>query len=214
MSGRMTRTFLNNLLKDYTGTYLEIGVWKGSTFLSACAGNTTMRQAIAMDNWSEFGGPKSQFMDNVASMPTKPDTISVIEANYKTFDYSTIDLSDAHVYFFDGPHEEIDQYEAIWLLKDKLPDSLIFMVDDWNWSQVRTGTFNGIRDAGYSIKNSIEIRTSFMKDSEYSSPTFGQKTWHNGFFIGELVRGTVDRESEPVSITYNDLAAMLMKHRS
>ena len=60
MSGTKTRHFYNNLLNTEDARYLEIGTWKGSSVCSAMYGNTA--KIICIDNWSEFGGPKNEFL--------------------------------------------------------------------------------------------------------------------------------------------------------
>src|SRR5271156_5203500 len=64
MSGRKYRIFINNLVKNVRNPrYLEIGTWAGSTLCSAINGNDVT--AVAIDNWSEFGGPKDRFQANL-----------------------------------------------------------------------------------------------------------------------------------------------------
>ena len=62
MSGKKTRHFYNNLLNINDARYLEIGTWKGSSVCSAMYGNKA--KVVCIDNWSEFGGPKSEFLTN------------------------------------------------------------------------------------------------------------------------------------------------------
>ena len=62
MTGTKTRHFYNNLLNMDDARYLEIGTWKGSSVCSAMCGNRATVTCI--DNWSEFGGPKSDFLIN------------------------------------------------------------------------------------------------------------------------------------------------------
>jgi hypothetical protein len=62
MSGIKTRHFYNNLLNTKDARYLEIGTWKGSSVCSAMCGNKA--KVVCIDNWSEFGGPKSEFLLN------------------------------------------------------------------------------------------------------------------------------------------------------
>ena len=62
MSGLKTRHFYNNLLNFDDARYLEIGSWKGSSVCSAMYNNNAM--IICVDNWSEFGGPKDEFLVN------------------------------------------------------------------------------------------------------------------------------------------------------
>ena len=62
MSRTNTRHFYNNLLNSDDARYLEIGTWKGSSVCSAMCNNQA--KVICIDNWSEFGGPKSEFLVN------------------------------------------------------------------------------------------------------------------------------------------------------
>ena len=62
MSGRKTRHFYNNLCAASDVRYLEIGTWKGSTFCAAMYNNNIT--CLGVDNWSLFGGPKEEFLQN------------------------------------------------------------------------------------------------------------------------------------------------------
>src|SRR5215475_7884523 len=64
MSGRRYRLFINTLMRLIPNPrYLEVGVWAGSTLCSAIAGNKV--QALAIDNWSQFGGTRERFLENL-----------------------------------------------------------------------------------------------------------------------------------------------------
>lgn len=68
-SGRRYRRFVNNIVRrmiDLKGDarYLEVGSWFGSTICSAMCGNIGAK-GFAVDNWSQFGGPKQDFISNV-----------------------------------------------------------------------------------------------------------------------------------------------------
>ena len=62
MTGKKTRHFYNNLMNKEDSRYLEIGTWKGSSVCSAMCGNKA--KVVCIDNWSEFGGPKNEFLQN------------------------------------------------------------------------------------------------------------------------------------------------------
>jgi hypothetical protein len=62
MSGKKTRHFYNNICSMEDARYLEIGTWKGSSICSAMCNNKMT--CLAIDNWSEFGGPKNEFLEN------------------------------------------------------------------------------------------------------------------------------------------------------
>jgi hypothetical protein len=62
MTGNKTRHFYNNLASLPGTRYLEIGTWKGSSVCSAMCGNKAT--VLCIDNWSQFGGPKEEFLRN------------------------------------------------------------------------------------------------------------------------------------------------------
>ena len=184
MSGQKYRTFINNFVGSHPDArYLEIGSWQGSTAAAALNGNSV--KALCIDNWSQFGGPKSAFLANIERVRSQsPDVdFRFIENDFRRVDYTS--LGRFNIFLFDGPHEELDQYDGIMVARPALEKSFVLIVDDWNWRQVRVGTFRAIRDAGYSIASSIEIRTT--QDNTHA-PVHGKNSdWHNGYFIAVLV---------------------------
>jgi hypothetical protein len=185
MSGTKFRMFLNNLVEkvstdrgEYTG-YLEIGSWKGSTAASACWGNRVY--ATCIDNWSQFGGPKEDFL---RVMHGTAEEYVIIEEDYKTVYYKG--LIPNTIYFYDGPHSPEDQFLASTVALDALEDEFVFIVDDWNWPDVREATMKGINEAGFEILYSIDLRTG---PDGYNAPIFvGRTEWHNGMYAAVLRR--------------------------
>src|SRR4051812_15784525 len=98
MSGRKYRTFINNLIGALPDArYLEIGVWMGSTLCSAIYMNKV--RALAIDNWSQFGGPAARFFSNLATY--KGDaSVSFLDTDFRAIDFSTV--GKFNVYLFDG----------------------------------------------------------------------------------------------------------------
>ena len=67
MSGRRYRLFVNAFLSGLQDArYLEIGAWAGSTFCSAIYGHAV--RAVAIDDWSEFGGLRETFFANLRAV--------------------------------------------------------------------------------------------------------------------------------------------------
>jgi len=60
MSGIRMRHLYNNLCSFEGCRCLQIGIWTGSSVFAALAGNVGCSLS-AVDNWSEFGGPKEEF---------------------------------------------------------------------------------------------------------------------------------------------------------
>ena len=126
--------------------YLEIGTWKGSSICSAMCNNKMT--CLAIDNCSEFGGPKTEFLENFNKFKgNNNDTF--IEKKCWDIDVNTI--GKFNIYMFDGNHTENSHYQALTNYLPCLDDEFIYLVDDWNWSEVRDGTLNSIKDNNCNI---------------------------------------------------------------
>lgn len=175
MSGKKYRSFINSLIKVIPDPrYLEVGSWKGST---ACAAiSTNNLKATCIDNWSQFGGPKNEFNSNIENCLKESNcNFSMIEEDFRKVDYNT--LGKFNVYFFDGPHEEIDQYDGVKCVQNALEDVYILIVDDWNMDIIRRGTLTALKDLNSNILASIEILTDIPGSRDQFSD------WHAGYFI-------------------------------
>ena len=61
-------------------------------------------------------------------------------------------------------------------------DEFIYLIDDWNWMEVRKGTFDAIKDLKINVISSIDIKTT--QDNKMPRFILGQYSdWHNGYFI-------------------------------
>jgi hypothetical protein len=182
MSGQKYRTFINNFVGSHPDArYLEIGSWQGSTAAAALYGNSV--KVLCIDNWSQFGGPKSAFFANIERVRSRAVDFSFLECDFRRVDYTS--LGRFNIFLFDGPHKELDQYDGIMFAQPALETSFVLIVDDWNYRQTRVGTLRAIRDAKYSIACSIEIRTT--QDNSHAPVEGKRSDWHNGYFIAVLV---------------------------
>jgi hypothetical protein len=179
MSGTKTRHFYNNLLNTPDARYLEIGTWKGSSVCSAmCENNATV---VCIDNWSEFGGPKDEFLLNFNKYKGR-NNASFIESDCYQVDVST--LPKFNIYMYDGNHTADSHYNALVHYYECLDDIFIFIVDDWNWQDVRDGTANSINKLNLSILYEKEIRLT-TDNSTTREPLLSQ-TWWNGIYVAVL----------------------------
>ena len=178
MSGRKYRRLINRMISlSRAPRYLEVGSWAGSTACSAIHGNRV--EMTCIDNWSEFGGPKDVFLANVAAASNAGVVFSFIESDFRKVDFSAIGRF--NVYLFDGPHSRQDQYDGVRLAQPALADTFVLIVDDWNWEQVRSGTFDAIADEKLRLHLSVEIRTTL--DNSHAPQTMENSDWHNGYFL-------------------------------
>lgn len=179
MSGRKYRYLINNLLESTVNPrYLEVGSWAGSTACSALFGNEA--RALCIDNWSEFGGPRDLFLQNIEVIKTTAQIdFDFLESDFRQVDYSNV--GKFNIFLFDGPHSEEDHYDGVSLTKQALDDVYTFIIDDWNWEPVRSGTVSAIRRNGINVICSIEIRTT--QDGSHPAVSQQESDWHNGYFI-------------------------------
>lgn len=179
MSGTMTRHFYNNLLNIEDARYLEIGTWKGSSVCSAMYGNKA--RVICIDNWSEFSGPKYEFLENFEKFKGENDAVFIENDCYKV-DVST--LPKFNIFMYDGNHTHESHYKALLHYFNCLDDIFIFIVDDWNWEDVRNGTINSIQKLNLKVLYTKEIRLTW--DNSHTSQPEAATTWWNGIYVAIL----------------------------
>jgi hypothetical protein len=173
MSGEMTRHLYNNILNFEDARYLEIGTWKGSTICSAMVGNQAT--VLCIDNWSEFGGPKNEFIKNFTKYKGNN------KAEFLEQDCFTVDVNENNqfsMYMYDGEHSYNSHYKALTHYYDVLDEIFIFIVDDWNWKQVRDATIDSIN----SLKLDIIWQKEIKLDNN-NETTSNKLTWWNGIAV-------------------------------
>ncbi len=158
-------------------SYLEVGVWKGSTHISALFGNKdTISHSIAIDNWSEFGGPFSDFILNLKTF--LPD----FEGKFYSVDCFSINKrayfsTPVNIYFYDGFHSAQAQKLAFTFFNDVFDDVFIAVVDDWNFPQVPQGTQEAFKQLKYKILYQSILPARHNGD---------QEQWWNGLYVAVI----------------------------
>ena len=179
MSSHKVRHLLNNLGSFHTGVrYLEVGSWKGASLASALWGNeNTMTSALAIDNFSQFGGSKTLF-DQTVTDYVAFHNVRLYDGNAFDFDSSkNKNDRDINLYFYDGPHDEIDHYNALAYFNHMMAEVFIVVIDDWNFKAVRSGTQRALRN--------YEVIYKQILPSEYNGDVLN---WWNGLFVAVLRR--------------------------
>jgi hypothetical protein len=179
MTGTKTRHFYNNLLNFEDARYLEIGTWKGSSVCSAMYGNNA--KVTCIDNWSEFGGPKKEFIKNFNKFKKNNNAVFIEQDCYKV---DTSKLAKYNIYMFDGNHTYDSHYKALNHYIHNLDDVFIFIVDDWNWSDVRDATKKSIENLNLEVLYEKEIRMT--NDNSHTPKEIAKKTWWNGIYVSIL----------------------------
>jgi hypothetical protein len=177
LSSPKVRHLLNNLCSLEGAVYLEIGCWKGSTLVAALYGNElNMRDAVAIENWSEFEGPRLECFANIQKfIPHAP--LRFFEANcFSINQRQTLPLP-VNVYFYDGRHETQDQELAFTHFNDEFDEVFIAVVDDWNWDSVRIGTDRAFKKLNYEVLFQKALFTNSNGDME---------SWWNGLYVAVI----------------------------
>jgi len=175
MSGKKFRHLLNNLCSGPYTRYLEIGLWQGSTFCSAISNNEqNIEYAYGVDNWSEFGGPKQQFLNNYERY--KKENYHIINDNC-----FNIDLKDKkfNIFFYDGDHSFEMTKKCLEYFKKNLDKQFILIIDDWNANHINDAIRVGIAEFGYIV----EYEQSYFTIDQHGMPYADPETWWNGCFV-------------------------------
>lgn len=184
MTGKKTRHFYNNLLNKEGIRYLEIGVYKGSSTCAAMCGNKA--EVICVDNWSECGGikNKNEFISNFNKFKGENDAKFIEKDCFKLTQADLFQGNEEkfNIYMYDGPHQKNNHYNALKYFLPYLDDTFIFIVDDWNWRDVRDGTKQALKDTGLKILYEHEVRLTF--DNSVTPRPALTETWWNGIYFG------------------------------
>ncbi len=171
MSSFNVRNFLNRMLEYPNSKYLEIGVWKGSTFYSALLQNRPA-YAAAIDDWSGFNGAASleEFKGNIQDLEAPCDIFCS-----DSFKFDTHQFKDTfNIYFYDGDHSSLSQEKALTYYYDSMDDQFVYICDDWNSADVQIGTRRGIELTNLKVIREWILPAKFNGDRE---------NWWNGLFV-------------------------------
>ena len=125
----------------------------------------------------EFGG-KKEFQNNL-ELYRGNNTIDVYDEDSFLMDVTK--LPKFNIYMYDGDHSIVSQYSALTYYIHNLDDYFIYVVDDWNWRDVRTGTFLAIQDLKLKTLFSKEIRLT--DDNTHTPNDIAYNNWWNGIGI-------------------------------
>lgn len=157
-SGNKTRHLYNNICDIDNATYLEVGTYMGSSFISSMYKNNI--NGIAVDNWSEFNGPKIKCLNNIKKYLLGTNNIKIIEKDFMELSFNDIGCL-IDIYLYDGQHTYEAQKNAITYMQQFLSDLSIIIIDDFRrdqeWKQVVEGTMDGFEQSGLKILHKKSI---------------------------------------------------------
>jgi len=182
MTSSKGRYLLNHICSLPNAVYLEVGSWKGSSFVAALYQNDRIRQAHAIEKWVrfadngfDFGDVRGEFLANIQAH-LKGLPLTVHERDCFALNLAEI-LDPVTIYFYDGEHRQKDQQDAFTYFNSVLADEFIAIVDDWNWESTRTGTFNAFEQLGYEVLYERYLPANFDGDTV---------NWWNGMYVSVI----------------------------
>lgn len=170
------RRLLNWLCKVPEANYLEIGTHTGSTFIPAIYGNDHCI-ATCIDNWSMFGNQRPVLEERLDRLLPGRE-VNILEADMFEVDLDLIPPG-VTVYFYDGPHEEPEQYAAFHRFDPVFADRFVAVIDDWRWEGPRFGTQRAFRDLRYEVEAEWELPSRNQRDREQ---------WWNRLYVAIINR--------------------------
>lgn len=183
LTSHQVKHLLNNLCSMPGNNYLEIGIWKGSTFTAAIYNNSdSIKHAVGIDNWSELGGAKTargECIKNLKLIEGAP--FRFYEHDAFTIDKSILFNGPVDIYFYDGEHTEEAQEKAFTYYDSILAPSFIALVDDWNFPSVPVGTKAAFEKLGYTILFERVLPARYNQDVDQ---------WWNGLYIAVIRRNS------------------------
>ena len=179
LSSPKERRLLNNLCSYPDTCYFEVGCFHGATLISALYDNRdSIRDAVAVDNFSEFGNRRGFDRNIRAYLPTSG--LRFFEQDSFKMDTSTTFPNPITVYFYDGNHLESSQEAAFTYFDPVFDDPFVAVIDDWNWECVRNGTKSAFQKLQYTVLFQQEY---FTNDED--------ATWNNGVYIAVIQKKKV-----------------------
>lgn len=169
------RRMFSNLCHMEGLTYLECGTYAGAT-LSAATNNNPVR-AIGIDNFCQTWHPgrdiKAEF---TANKDRFAPASSFIEGNcFNPACLASVGTG-IDILYFDGDHTHDAQARALPYFLNALADTFLFIVDDYNWPDVKNGTEDGL--------NAVSSKASVIRDWQLIGEAHqDDPVWHNGIAL-------------------------------
>jgi hypothetical protein len=130
--------------------FLNVGVWHGFTLLAGMAGNGS-RASVGVDDFSQFGGPRQEFLERFERARGPRDAF--YDLRFGDYFETAHDHRAIGFYIYDAGHGHADQMLGLALAEPFLVPGALILVDDTNWPNPRRATmeFLASRPGAYEI---------------------------------------------------------------
>lgn len=135
--------------------YVNVGVWNGFTLFCGMVGNEDKR-CIGIDNFSEFGGPREQFVEGFNRYKSARSEFH--ELDYRKY-FAEKHTGTIGLYYYDGEHSEENQYNGLKVAEPFLSDDALIVIDDSNAVDVINGTNRYIQETNLKFRLVARYKT-------------------------------------------------------
>lgn len=159
---------LNNIA-SFNKQYLEVGLHKAGTFVSALYGNDCFGTGI--DDWSQFeqNGESKKLAYEATEAHLK-------NSRYKIYDMDCFKINLLYgitdFFFYDGEHSTENQKKALTYFYPNMKNEFIYAVDDASWEGPREGTKQAIEELKLNV-----LFSELLWDGREGGE------WHNGIAV-------------------------------
>ena len=143
--------------------FVNVGVWNGFTFLAGLVNNPG-KTCIGIDNFSQFYGPREEFLERFERHATPSHAFH--DMDYREY-FETLHREPIGVYVYDGEHSYENQLRGLEAAEPFFADGCLVLVDDTNWEEPRRGTLDFIAASRHGYERLFDEPTA-----DKSHPTF------------------------------------------
>ncbi len=127
--------------------YVNVGVWQGFSLLAGMAGNPD-RRCVGVDNFSEFGGPREEFLARFEA--SRGPAHEFHDMDYGEY-FARRHAGPIGLYFYDGDHRYEHQLKGLETAEPFLVPGAFILVDDTNTADPRQATLDFAARGGYRV---------------------------------------------------------------
>ncbi len=135
--------------------FVNVGAWHGFTFLSGIVNNPD-RRCVCVDNFSQFGGPREEFLARFHAF--KSDRHTFHEMDYEEY-FATIHQGLIGCYIYDGEHSYRNQLRGLEVAEPFFTPGCVVLVDDTNLDDARQATYDFVARRPGQYELLLEKRT-------------------------------------------------------
>jgi Methyltransferase domain len=135
--------------------FVNVGAWHGFTFLSGIANNPD-RRCVCIDNFSQFGGPREQFLARFQTFKSENHTFH--EMDYEQY-FATIHNGPIGCYIYDGEHSYRNQLRGLEVAEPFFTPGCVVLVDDTNDEEPRQATYDFVARRSGQYELLLDKRT-------------------------------------------------------